>query len=824
MIKHLSLLCLIGVLSLEVASFGATPITPAVGYNTLPYDLPEVGSYTLPSIQVAADGEVIDRKAQPSQLHDIYDADDKYTLLGFIYSNCGDVNGCPLSSYVFYKLKSEMQRDPVLASRLRLLSLSFDPERDTPEIMDLYGKNFDYAGPKGEWRFLTTDSEETLIPLLTDYKQDIQREMTVNGEPGTQISHVLRVFLIDPERNIRNIYSVEFLHPDIVVNDLKTLIQQEDSAPSNKPKLIYANNKTVEIDSDSNSGSNARYEALQQQAIQLRKGKQTDLLALANNPPIGLPALPNEVLNNLTPKKIALGKKLFFDRRLSLNNTMSCAMCHVPEQGFTSNEIATAVGLEGRSVRRNTPSLYNVAYAKTLFHDSREDSLIQQVWAPFLARNEMANPSVAAVVNKLRGLKDYQNTFEAVFDKKAGMENIGDALAAYQQTLLSADSAFDRWHFGKQSAEKAGVSDDAQAGFKLFTGKARCATCHTIAADNALFTDHGLHNTGLGYQRSMGIKPATKSVELAPGVFVDVDQSIIDSVSEKPAADLGHYEISQNPDDRWKYKTPSLRNLALTAPYMHDGSMRSLHEVVEFYNQGGITNPNLDPLIQPLGLNDTETAQLVAFMQSLTGSNVSELVEDAFAAPVGDVTKKIIKPEVTEIPAKKATIEMHVGGDFTLTDHHGNPFHLKQLRGKLTLIFFGYTHCPDVCPTELASLGRILKQLPPEDADKIQGLFITVDPERDTAKVLSQFVPYFHADLIGLTGTTTAIKSVMQAYRVHTSIDKTKRKDKHYFVDHSANLYIVDDTGTLAQIVPFGFPENHILDIVKTRLAALPHH
>lgn len=806
MLKRLALLSVIGYLTLGVVCFGATPVTPAVGYNTLPYDLPAVGSYTLPSIQAAADGDVIDRKAQPLKLHQIYDAADKYTLLGFIYSNCGDVNGCPLSSYVFYKIKSEMQRDPVLASRLRLLSLSFDPERDTPEVMDLYGKNFDYAGPKGEWRFLTTDSEETLIPMLTDYKQDLQREMTVNGEPGTQISHVLRVYLIDPQRNIRNIYSVEFLHPDIIINDLKTLIQQEESSQQPTAKLTYANNK---------------YEALQQQAIQLRKGKQTDLHALANNPPLGLPDLSKEIVNGLTPEKIALGKKLFFDRRLSLNSTMSCAMCHVPEQGFTSNEIATAVGLEGRSVRRNTPSLYNVAYAETLFHDAREDSLVQQVWAPFLARNEMANPSVAAVVNKIKGLKDYHNKFESVFNKPAGMENIGDALAAYQQTLLSADSPFDRWHFAKQSAEQAGMSKDAQAGFKLFTGKARCASCHLIKEDSALFTNQSIHNTGLGYQRSMGIKPAKKKVELAPGVFVEVDQSIIDSVSEKPAADVGHYEITQDPADRWKYKTPSLRNVALTAPYMHDGSFSSLRDVVEFYNQGGIKNPNLDPLIQPLGLDDSEVNQIVAFMESLTGSNVSELVEDAFSAPVGDVTSEDNELKPASVPLKADKSEVSVGGDFTLTDHHGKPFALNQLRGKVTLIFFGYTHCPDVCPTELASLARILKQLPKQEADKVQGLFITVDPELDSAELLSQYVPYFHSDLIGLTGTTEEIKSVMDAYNAYSRVDKTNRKDKLYFVDHSANLYIVDGMGALAQIVPFGFPEKHILDIVKTRIAAL---
>jgi len=502
-------------------------------------------------------------------------------------------------------------------------------------------------------------------------------------------------------------------------------------------------------------------------------------------------------------------------------------MCHVPSQGFTSNEIATAVGFEGRSVRRNSPSLYNIAYAETLFHDASEDSLSQQVWAPFLARNEMANPSVGYVVNKLKALPDYVGLFEAAFkDSKQAinMQTIGDALAAYQQTLLSADSPFDRWHFGKQSAEKAGMSEQATKGFELFRGKAGCITCHQIGEKSALFTDQGMHNTGLGYENSMGKKPKKQSVMLAPGVFVEVDQSIIDNVGEKPAADLGHYEISQDPKDRWMYKTPMLRNVALSAPYMHDGSFSSLHSVVEFYNQGGIENPDLDPLMRPLGLSDKEISQLVAFMESLTGSNVKQIVKDASTAPIGDTREedKLPLPAAKIKKDKPAPESNEVGGDFQLTDHNGNDFDLRQLRGKVSLLFFGYTHCPDVCPTELANLSRLLKNLN-SDAGKVQGLFISVDPTRDTPERLSQYVPYFHPKLIGLTGTPAEVKTVTSAYKVHSTIQhsKGKGKDLQYLVDHSANLFIIDGQGKLAQIVPFGFPQAHILEAVKRTIASL---
>ena len=807
---------------LPLAHADSTPLSPAMGYSTLSYDLPKVGSYQLPALGSAADGKVIDSNGKKTSLHKLYQG--KYTLLGFIYSNCGDINGCPLSSYVFYKVKSMMQKDPELADKLRLLSLSFDPARDTPEIMKLYGNNFDYAGTKGEWHFLTTKSEEALSPLLRDYKQDIQREMTVNGTPGESIAHVLRVFLIDPEKNIRNIYSVQFLHPDIIINDLKTLLKDAEAQNNSKqPKVVVAANNNDKVLATALSDANAK----QGKTASAGEASQSpfDLLKLAKQPPLGLPALPQKLTTSLTKEKITLGKKLFFDRRLSLNNTMSCAMCHVPDQGFTSNEIATAVGFEGRSVRRNTPSLYNIAYAETLFHDAREDSLSQQVWAPFLARNEMANPSVGYVVNKLKQLPDYSGLFEEAFgdsNRPVNMQTIGDALAAYQQTLLSADSPFDRWRFAKQSPEMAGMSNDAVKGFELFRGKAGCVTCHQIGEKDALFTDQSIHNTGLGYENSMGKKPKKQSVMLAPGVFVEVDQSIIDNVSEKPAADLGHYEISQNPKDRWLYKTPMLRNVALSAPYMHDGSFSTLRSVVEFYNQGGIENPGLDPLIRPLGLDDIEISQIVTFMESLTGSNVDQILNDASAAPIGDTRKqdKLPKPATkakTTIPPPQTN---ELGGDFQLTDHHGNNFDLKQLRGKVSLLFFGYTHCPDVCPTELANMSRLLKQLDRESG-KVQGLFISVDPERDTPERLSQYVPYFHPKLIGLTGSVADVKSVTSAYKVHSTFQKTGGKDLQYLVDHSANLFIIDGNGKLAQIIPFGFPQAHILEAVKRSIATL---
>ena len=374
-------------------------------------------------------------------------------------------------------------------------------------------------------------------------------------------------------------------------------------------------------------------------SVTARKGKQTDLLQFVLQPPLGLPELDIPEHNPLTKEKVELGRLLFFDRRLSLNDTFSCAICHIPEQGFTSNELATAIGFEGRSVNRNSPTMYNVAYHTVFFHDGREDSLEQQVWAPLLASNEMANPSIGYVINKIKGIEEYQGMFEAAFDGEGPtMQTVGDALASYQRTLNSANSRFDRWYYGK---EEDVLSYDEKQGFALFMGKAKCSSCHLVTQDHAIFTDNKMHNTGHGYATSMGIGPDKTRVQLAPGVFVDVENELIDSVRQQPKPnDVGLYSVTQNPFDRWKYRTPSLRNISLTAPYMHDGAFTSLRQVMDFYNKGGVQNELLSPLIQPLNLNDEEIEQVIAFMHALTGDNVEVVVADAFAAPIGDLRQQ----------------------------------------------------------------------------------------------------------------------------------------------------------------------------------------
>ncbi len=604
----------------------------APGYGELPFSAPLPGTYQLPPLGLAADGKVVNTDNKDLALYDL--VGDKLVLLSFIYATCSDVNGCPLATMVLHKIKTRLQKEPALAKSLRLVTLSFNPEHDSPEVMRHYAEQLRGSGV--EWQFLTTNSERELDPILQHYPQNTQKVYDAQGQFTGTYSHNLRVYLIDKNKQIRNIYSVSFLHPDTLINDVKTLLAEDQPAKTltltKSPESTVANQGLYTAGDNKDHYEQENYQT-QSIALTARKGRAIDLLSATKHAILGLPPVPVPANNPLSAAKISLGRKLFYDRRLSFNNTVSCAMCHIPEQGFTSNELAASIGVEGRSVRRNAPTVYNVAYAQKLFHDGRESTLEQQVWGPLLAHNEMANPSIGHVLEKISNSPDYKNLFEAVFHRQANMETVGMALASYERTLNSADSPFDRWHFGKHASA---INLSAQRGYQLFTGKAACSSCHSLAEHTALFTDQQLHNTGIGYSQAMSKTPETTSVQIAPGIFTNVSTTTMQSVAETKANDLGQYEITQNPAHRWSYKTPSLRNVGLTAPYMHNGSLAQLRDVVDFYNKGGAINENLDPLIKPLHLDTQEQEDLVAFLQTLTGSNVQSLVTDAFAAPIGD--------------------------------------------------------------------------------------------------------------------------------------------------------------------------------------------
>jgi cytochrome c peroxidase len=298
---------------------------------------------------------------------------------------------------------------------------------------------------------------------------------------------------------------------------------------------------------------------------------------------------------------------------------MSCAMCHVPEEGFTSNASRTAVGMEGRSLRRNAPALYNVAWQRALFHDGREDSLVSQVWSPLLHADEMANPSVGHVLRRIRGLPDYKGAFEKIFSGHGvSRRRVGIAIAAFETTLLSGNSRFDRRWYG---GEAAVLSDEELAGLELFRGKAGCVACHTMGARDALFSDGRYHTTGAG----SGASAARFTVPLAPGVSTELSDADLGSLSVHEHPDLGRFQITHKTQDRRAFRTPSLRNVSRSAPYMHDGTLATLEDVVEFYDHGGGTVAGKSALLKPLALSEADKRALVAFLKALDGDNIEAL-------------------------------------------------------------------------------------------------------------------------------------------------------------------------------------------------------
>jgi cytochrome c peroxidase len=289
--------------------------------------------------------------------------------------------------------------------------------------------------------------------------------------------------------------------------------------------------------------------------------------------PHGLLAPKAPADNPYTKEKAELGKQLYFDKRLSRDNTVSCASCHDPQKGWSNGE-AVATGIGGQKGGRSAPTIINAAYASLQFWDGRAVGLEGQALGPIQNPIEM-DLTLPEMEKKLNAIKGYRDQFQKVFGTDVTAENVGKAIATFERTILSGNAPYDRFKAG----DKTALSESAQRGMKLFFGKANCSACHAGPA----FTDGAFHNIG------MGIK------------------------SEKP--DLGRYELSKLEGDKGSFKTPGLREIKHSAPYMHDGTKNTLKEVVEYYNQGGEANPQLDEEIFALKLTAQEIDDLVRFLE-----------------------------------------------------------------------------------------------------------------------------------------------------------------------------------------------------------------
>lgn len=323
---------------------------------------------------------------------------------------------------------------------------------------------------------------------------------------------------------------------------------------------------------------------------------------------LGLPPRQTKETSTALSARAILGMRLFFDRRLSGNGEVSCATCHIPTHGFTDGR-PIAVGVEGQRGTRNTPTLWNSAYLARFFWDGRAGSLASQALSPLFNPRELGVRNPQVLVSIIRGDPTYRTAFQKAFGGGAAAisaSEVGRALASYEGTLVAGDSPFDRYFYGH---ERHAISAAAIRGLGLFLGRANCASCHTVNKTYALFTDNTFHDEGIGLG-PLAATLATTSMRITRTPTGELDRLIS---SDPVVAALGRFVITKDPSDIGKFRTPSLRNVALTAPYMHDGSIQTLSEAVELeiYYRGLRSG-------RPLLLTPTDRSDLVAFLNCLT--------------------------------------------------------------------------------------------------------------------------------------------------------------------------------------------------------------
>ena len=303
--------------------------------------------------------------------------------------------------------------------------------------------------------------------------------------------------------------------------------------------------------------------------------------------PLGLPTLPIPRDNPPTAETIALGRRLFYDRHISIDNTLSCASCHEPHDYYTDGRNVSS-GVRGALGTRNAPTVLNAAYLPYQFWDGRAITLEKQAAFPIADPSEMSQAH-AADISKLGDDPTYVALFRKCFGTgNVTIERVEAALASFERTLLSGNSPFDRYQYG---GDRTALTAAQVRGLAVYLDPTRgnCAACHSMGAQSALFTDGKFHNIGAGITDG--------------GDFSDV----------------GRFHETKVATDKGAFKTATLRDVAKTAPYMHDGSLKTLKEVVDFYAGGGNSNPNLDPEMKKIHLTAQDRADLLDFLQSLTG-------------------------------------------------------------------------------------------------------------------------------------------------------------------------------------------------------------
>ena len=349
------------------------------------------------------------------------------------------------------------------------------------------------------------------------------------------------------------------------------------------------------------------------------------------NLPLGIPRevwayfIPKD--NPITAAKVELGRKLFFDPRLSADGTISCATCHDPARAFTDGK-RVAEGIGGRSGARNSPTLLNAMFNASQFWDGRAGSLEEQAKMPLVNPDEMGNGSHAQVASRLAAIPEYVKEFREAFGGPPSVDSFARAIASFERTLVSANSPLDRFLAGDMNA----LTDSARNGLMLFRSKARCGVCHSFNQAFAAFatfpflTDMNYRNTGVA-ANNREFDPLSRQAMTASRD--ESGAALLGLAKRERAFELGRFLVSGNVLDIGAFRTPSLRNVELTAPYFHDGSVGTLAEVVRFYVKGGVANPTRDWQLEPVVLDENEQRGLVEFLKSLTSDDAKRMTESS---------------------------------------------------------------------------------------------------------------------------------------------------------------------------------------------------
>ena len=314
--------------------------------------------------------------------------------------------------------------------------------------------------------------------------------------------------------------------------------------------------------------------------------------------------------------QVALGRKLYFEARLSKDGSVACATCHDASRGFNDHR-GRAEGINDQIGHRNAPTTLNALFYSTQFWDGRAPTLEDQAKLPIVNPIEMGMPNGEAAVAAIADDPEYRKGFQDAYGRAPNYDDLGRAIAAFERTLIFLAAPFDRFVQGDANA----ISADARAGWALFNGRARCASCHQMSSSNPIGTDNRFHNIGVSARHQDFEQLATKGMQaLAQGKS---RESIDRLAIETDLSELGRFVVTQDRADIGAFKTSQVRNVGVTAPHMHDGSQPTLWDVVDHYNKGGEANPYLDGGIEPLNLTDAEVDQLVAFLFSLTDDRLA---------------------------------------------------------------------------------------------------------------------------------------------------------------------------------------------------------